>query len=82
MHKEVQTVPRQFATERQRLQLDFTPEAFARLEEIRVQAKARSNAEVVRSSLRLFEWFLQRTKEGYTLQLAKDDLVKEVEIVL
>jgi len=67
---------------RQRVQLDFTPEALERLREIKEMAEAKTNAEVVRNALRLYEWFLKQKRDNYTLQLVKDNKVKEVEIVL
>lgn len=67
---------------RQRVQLDFTPEALERLRQIKDMAEAKTNAEVVRNALRLYEWFLRQKQENYKLQLVKDNMVKEVEIVL
>jgi len=66
----------------QRLQLDFTPEAFQRLQEIKALAEAKTNAEVVRNAIRLYEWFLHQVRDHYKFQLVKDDKVKEVELVL
>lgn len=67
---------------RQRVQLEFTQEAFVRLHEIKSRANASTNAEVVRNALRVYEWFLEQKAEGYKLQLVRDNHVKEVEIVL
>lgn len=67
---------------RQRVQLDFTPEAFNRLQEIKTMAEATTNAEVVRDAIRLYEWFLRQQRENYKLQLVRGDTVKEVEIIL
>jgi hypothetical protein len=67
---------------RQRVQIDFTPEAAERLQQIKEMAEAKTNAEVVRNALRLYEWFLRQKKENYTFQLLKDDMVKEVELFL
>ena len=69
-------------TPRQRVQLEFTPEAFSRLRQIRDLANASTNAEVVRNALRVYEWFLTQRAEEYKLQLVKDNQVKEVELVL
>jgi hypothetical protein len=69
--------------ERQRVQLDFSPEAYHRLGQIRNLADAKTNAEVVRNALRVYEWFLQQTKqEHYKIQLVKEDKVKEVELLV
>jgi hypothetical protein len=67
---------------RQRLQLDFTPEGYNRLLQVKDLADARTNAEVVRDALRVYEWFLRQRKDNYKLQLVKDDKIKEVELVL
>ena len=69
------------ATARHRIQLDFSPESYARLLALRENSEARTNAELVRNALRLFEWYLKTKDEGYQIQLAKDDEVKIVEIV-
>ena len=67
---------------RQRVQLDFTPEAFTRLQEIKTMADVKTNAEVVRNAIRLYEWFLRQKQDHYKFQLVKDKKVKEVELVL
>ena len=67
---------------RQRVQLDFTPEAFERLQEIKDLADAKTNAEVVRNAIRLYDWFLRQQQEDYKFHLVKDDRVKEVELIL
>jgi hypothetical protein len=69
-------------TGRQRVQLEFTPEALERLRQIRTLAEASSNAEVVRNALRVYEWFLRQRADEYKFQLVKNDQVKEVELVL
>lgn len=63
------------------MQLDFSPEAFDRLQEIKNLADARTNAEVVRNAIRLYEWFLRQKREHFKVQLVKGDKVKEVELV-
>jgi hypothetical protein len=67
---------------KKRLQLELSDEALGRLEKLRVRTQKQSQAEVVRNSLRVYEWLLDQLEKGYTLQLAKDDYVKEVEILL
>jgi hypothetical protein len=80
--KEHQLPETQEESSRQRVQLDFTPEALERLRQIKEMAEAKTNAEVVRNALRLYEWFLRQKRENYKFQLVKDNMVKEVEIVL
>ncbi len=70
------------AAERHRLQLDFSPEAYKRLLQLRAEAEATTNAEIVRNALRLYEWFLSQRRQNFRVQLVKDDLVKEVELML
>jgi len=66
---------------RRRLQLDFSPEAFDRLALIRKKAGTTSNAELVRNALRLYDWYLDQRAEGYKLQVTKGGEAKHVEIV-
>lgn len=58
----------------------FPIQAYKRLLEIRLLAGARTNAAVVREALRYYEFYLKYQKEGYRIQLAKDDHVIEIEI--
>ena len=70
------------SSSRKRVQFDFSEEAYQRLEKLRARTEKQSQAEVVRNSLRVYEWLLDQIDKGYKLQLAKDDLVKEVELLL
>lgn len=67
---------------RQRVQLDFSPVAFARLEEIRELAGAKTNSEVIRNSVRVYEWFLRQKNDGFKINLVKGDQAKEVELLI
>jgi hypothetical protein len=67
---------------KKRVQIDFSEEAFQRLEKLRDRTQKQSQAEVVRTSLRIYEWLLDQIDKGYTIQLAKEDFVKEVELLL
>jgi hypothetical protein len=67
---------------KKRVQFDFSEEAYQRLERLRARTQKQSQAEVVRTSLRVYEWLLEQIEKGYTVQLAKDDFVKEVELLL
>lgn len=68
--------------DRKRVQLDFSPEAFRRLEQIKELADASSNAEVVRNALRIYEWFLEQKRNEYKIHLVKGNTVKEVDLLL
>ena len=70
------------ATRRPRLQLEFSPEAFERLAELKEMSVVRTNAEVIRRALHIYDWVLTRTRaQEYRLQLVKGDEVREVELV-
>ena len=73
---------RELGAKRQRIQLDFSAEAYERLLEIKERADASSNAEVVRNSLRVYEWFLEQKRNNYRIQLVKDNTVIEVDLLL
>ena len=64
---------------RHRLQLDFSPEAFEKIEALKNKADVRSNGELVRNSLRLYEWFIEQLRNNHKILVAKEDGVKEVE---
>jgi IS1 family transposase len=69
--------------ESKRIQFEFSPDAIERLERMKKFADKSSYAELVRDSLRVYEWFLQQDKAGYEIGLVKDDaLVKTVKFVL
>jgi hypothetical protein len=67
--------------ERQRVQIEFSPEVSARLKEIKQLSDAKTNADVVRNAIRLFDWFLRQRQNGWQLQLVKGDTVREVEVI-
>ena len=67
---------------RQRLQMDFSAEAFKRLEEIRVMSHAGSKAEVVRNAIRLYDWYLSAVKQrNAILQVVDGTTTRQVELV-
>lgn len=55
-----------------RLQFDFSEEAIDRLKQIAQITESRTNAEVVRRSLKFYEYVVQKMKEGYNLEFEKD----------
>jgi hypothetical protein len=65
-----------------RLQLEFTPDARDRLEEIRIEANAQSFAEVIRDALRLYAWFRKQRKDGFDIALVRGkEPVRVVELL-
>ncbi len=70
-------------SDRQLLQFDFSPESYEQLQKIKAKAEARTNGEVVRNALRLYEWFLdQQRSEFNRIQVTNGEIVKEIEIIL
>jgi IS1 family transposase len=70
-------------SEPKRIQFEFSPDAIERLDRLKRLAEKSSYAELVRDSLRVYEWFIQQDKAGYDIGLVKDDtLVKTVKFVL
>jgi predicted CopG family antitoxin len=62
-----------------RIQFEFAPDAYQRLQKMKDETEASSYADVVRNALRLYEWFITQQKEGYEIGLIKDDrLVKAI----
>jgi len=77
--EETETKPN--ASERRRLQLDFSEKAFEKLNLLKEKADVKTNAELVRNSLRLYEWFLSQKEENARIQVVKGDEAKEVELI-
>ena len=53
--------------EKIRVQFEFTPDAAARLEALKLVTDASTKAEVVRNALRLYEWFVNQAKADNTI---------------
>ena len=66
---------------RRRVQIDFSPAAYARLDSIRERSEAQSNAETVRNALRLYDWFLRQRDDGFEVRLVKGDEERAVELL-
>ena len=66
---------------RRRVQLDFSPEAYERLMELQRESGAPSNADLMRNAIRLFEWLVERHRDGYRVQLTNRESgqLREVE---
>ncbi len=61
------------ASQKQRLQLYFDPEAVSDLDTMQWRAGLASRAEVVRYSLRFFQWLLEETGQGGEVLVRKPD---------
>ena len=55
-----------------KLQFDFSDEAVKRLDKLVTQTDSASRAEVLRNSLKLYEYAIRMMNEGYTLNFDKD----------
>ncbi len=55
-----------------RLQFDFSEKMVARIKKLAQITDARSNAEVVRRSLKVYEFMAERMNDGYNIELVKD----------
>ena len=56
-----------------RVQFDFTPDAYERLEAIMAESGAASRAETVRNALSLYEWFIGEVDPDDTIQVRSPD---------
>ena len=56
-----------------RLQFDFTPEALARLDEIKKVIHASTRAQTLRSALTLYEWFIDVAKPDSSIVIVNKD---------
>jgi hypothetical protein len=66
-----------------RLQFEFAPDAYQRLERMKVESGAASYAELVRNALRVYDWVKQQEREGYELALIKNGKqLKSVKLIL
>jgi hypothetical protein len=52
---------------KERVQLDFTPEALAKLDELKDFIGANTRAETIRQALRLFDWFVNETEPDHLI---------------
>lgn len=68
--------------ERYRVQLEFNDDGMKRLARLREELDARTNAELVRNALRLYEWYAAQKKENRKIHVINTDgTAKEVEFV-
>jgi hypothetical protein len=56
-------------TSKQRVQFDFSPEAYKRLKDLKEKTDASTNAEVVRNALKLYEWFIDQIGPDCILEI-------------
>lgn len=75
------TVTTAIPSGRVRVQLDFSAQAFEKLQELKELTDARSNAEVIRKALEIYAWFARKKRENFTFQVSKDDKLTEVNLL-
>ena len=57
---------------KKRIQFEFSPEAFNRLEDVKRQVGASTYASLVRDALRVYEYLAKKQAEGYEVAFRKD----------
>ena len=67
--------------QKHRLQFEFAPAAYNRLQIMKSESKAASFSELVRNALRLYEWFIEQRRANRTILVKDGDTIKEVEFV-
>ncbi len=58
---------------RLRVQLDFSEEAFNRLEDLRKETDAASKADVIRDALRIYEWLAEQSRAGRFIEVQDEE---------
>jgi hypothetical protein len=60
---------RMIERQKERVQLDFAPEALQRLDDIKQKTGATTRAEVVRNALRVYEWLVNEVDPDSTIKV-------------
>jgi hypothetical protein len=60
-----------------RVQLDFTPEAFAELDKLKADVQASSRADTVRYAMRILRWTIDQLQQGAKILVSKDGNLAE-----
>lgn len=68
--------------ENKRLDLILSAEAYERLLEIGRKARKVSDADTIRAALRLYDWFLDQKAAGNKFCVVKDNVARELELLL
>ena len=80
MARLAQSSPTQTSNERTRLQLEISDDAFDRMKLLRDASGKKTFGELVRDSLRVFEWFLKLKRDGYSVRIVKDGKETDVDL--
>lgn len=54
-----------------RLQFDFSPEALKDLENLQVITSSKTKVEIIRKSLKLYDYLIHMANDGYKIELVK-----------
>ena len=60
--------------------IDFPPEVYWRLRQIRKLAGAKTDVITVKNALLVYGWYLSRMRQGFRLHLVKDGVAREIEL--
>jgi len=66
------------AADKYRVQLDFTPEAFRELENVKTAVQASSRADTVRYAIRVLRWLIEELRSGARIAVYKNQVFSEV----
>jgi len=64
-----------------RVQLDFDEDAYGQVQELKDRTGARTNAELIRNALSLYDWALARTEAGWKIQVTKGSETVQLEVL-
>ena len=67
------------ATDKYRVQLDFTPEAFRELEKLKAEVGASSRADTLRRAMRVLRWTINTLQDGAQILVRRNGALSEIE---
>ena len=67
--------------EPKRIQFEFSPDAFERLNRVKELSESSTYADLVRKAVQAYGWLIEQEKAGYKLALVKDDTVQTVKFL-
>jgi hypothetical protein len=67
-------------SQKHRIQLDFSEEAFQTLQTLKKQINATTHAEVIRNALGLLKWVVKEVSDGNRVLVESKDEVRELVI--
>jgi hypothetical protein len=64
-----------------RVQLDFDDEAYAQLQQLKERSGSRTNAELIRDAMSLYDWVLTKREMGWQFQIERGGEVVRLEML-